>query len=126
MGFLPAADAAYLTEKGIVYEEAQDGSQKAVILRSYLLPAGRFDSAHADILILLPPGYPDVSPDMFYLVPWVRIAGANRFPSRADVPLTFRGQQWQRWSRHSTEWRPGVDGIWTMMKRIDTALKAAA
>lgn len=126
MGFLPAADAAYLNDKGIVYEEAQDGSQKAVILRAYLLPAGRFDRARADILILLPQGYPDVSPDMFYLVPWVRLTGANRFPKCADVPFTFSGQQWQRWSRHNTEWRPGVDGIWTMVKRIDTALGKAA
>jgi Prokaryotic E2 family E len=126
MGFLPAADAAYLNEKGVVHEEVQEGGRKAVILLAYPLPASRFDCARADILILLPPGYPDVSPDMFYLVPWVRLAGANRFPRCADVPFTFRGQQWQRWSRHNTEWRSGVDGIWTMVKRIETALAAAA
>lgn len=126
MAFLPAADSAYLDEKGIAHEEAQDGGQKAVILRAYALPAARFDRACADILILLPPGYPDLSPDMFYLVPWVRLVGAHRFPSRADVPFAFGGRSWQRWSRHNTEWRPGVDGIWTMVKRIDAALRSAA
>jgi len=125
MGFLPAADAAYLWGKGIAYEEAEEGGQKAIILRAYGLPDARFDSAQADILVLLPVGYPDVAPDMFYL-PWVRLRAANRYPSRADVAFSFGGRSWQRWSRHNNEWRPNIDGIWTMLKRIDAALEAAA
>ena len=65
MSFLPAADRAYLAEKGIAYEEKQDGAVKGVILKGRRLPDGRFDSAAADILIQLPPGYPDVAPDIF-------------------------------------------------------------
>lgn len=126
MAFLPSADALYLREKGIGYEEVEDGAQKGLILRSYGLPTARFDRCRADILILLPRGYPDVPPDMFYLLPWVRLAQVNRYPRAADVPFPFRGQSWQRWSRHNAEWRPGVDGIWTMLKRIDTALEVAA
>jgi hypothetical protein len=126
MVFLPAVDVAYLETKGIVYDEVVEGAQKAVILKSYGLPAARFDACKADILILLPPGYPDVAPDMFYLLPWVRLAVVNRYPKAADQPFAFRGQSWQRWSRHNTEWRPGVDGISTMIKRIDAALSAAA
>jgi len=126
MAFLPVADAAYLKKKGVAYEEAQDGSQKAIILRSYGLPAARFDAGQADILILLPGGYPDIAPDMFYLLPWIRLKGINRYPKAADVAFPFRGQNWQRWSRHNTDWRPGIDGIWTMLKRIDAALAVAA
>ena len=126
MPFLPAADALYLKEKGIAYEEVEDGAQKGLILRSYGLPAARFDLGRADILILLPRGYPDVAPDMFYLLPWVRLARVNQYPKAANVPFAFRGQSWQRWSRHNPEWRPGVDGIWTMLKRIDNALAVAA
>lgn len=126
MSFLPSADREYLTSKGFEFEEAIDGGQKAVILKARPLPKGRFDVSVADILILLPSGYPDCPPDMFYLMPWVRLVNGNRYPNAADQPLSFRGQSWQRWSRHNNEWRPGVDGIWTMIKRIETALEVAA
>jgi hypothetical protein len=126
MSFLPTTDAAYLREKGIAYDEAEENGHKAVIFRAYNLPAARFDSGCADILIILPPGYPEVPPDMFYLLPWVRLAAGNRYPNAADQPFAFKSQNWQRWSRHNNEWRPNVDGIWTMLKRIDAALEVAA
>jgi hypothetical protein len=126
MSFLPEPDRTYLASKAISFEEAEDGGRKAIILKGYALPDGRFDADVADILILLPPGFPDVSPDMFYLLPWVKLVPANRFPNAADQPLSFGGKSWQRWSRHNNDWRPGVDGIWTMIKRIDHALEIAA
>lgn len=126
MSFLPAADRAYLAEKGIAYEEKQDGAVKGVILKGRRLPDGRFDSAAADILIQLPPGYPDVAPDMFYLLPWVKLRQGGRYPNAANVAQSFAGQSWQRWSRHNSEWRPGIDGIWTMIKRVEDALEKAA
>lgn len=126
MIFLPSRDRAYLESKGIQYEEHEEGGQKGVILKARPLPTGRFDAENADILILLPTGYPDAPPDMFYLLPWVKLADDGRYPRRADRPFQFSGQSWQRWSRHSKEWRPGADGIWTMVKRIDFALQEAA
>jgi hypothetical protein len=126
MSLLPSSDAAYLGQKGIAYDEVEENGQKAIVFRAYGLPAARFDSSRADILIILPPGYPDVAPDMFYLLPWVRLAAVNRYPNAADQPFSFKGQIWQRWSRHNNEWRPNVDGIWTMLKRIDAALQVAA
>lgn len=124
--FLPARDREYLAEKGITYEEVVDGGQRGVILRQYPLPAGLFDTAEADLLILIPTGYPDVPPDMFYMLPWVKLSGNNALPRCADQPHPFAGQTWQRWSRHNSEWRPGVDGIWSMLKRVDHALEVAA
>jgi hypothetical protein len=126
MGFLPSDDVAHLQSKGIVYKEVEQAGQKGVVLVAYSHPAARFDVNNADILILLPPGYPDVGPDMFHLLPWVRLVAGNRYPNRADQPFQFCGQNWQRWSRHNPDWRPGIDGIWTMLKRIDTALRVAA
>lgn len=126
MSFLPPADRQYLESKAITYQEAEEGGKKGVILKNRPLPSGRFDVAHADVLILLPKGYPDIAPDMFYLLPWVRLAPSNTYPSKADQPLDFAGKKWQRWSRHNTEWRPGVDGIWTMIKRVEDALEKAA
>jgi E2/UBC family protein E len=69
MSFLPKTDVAYLEEKGIAYEEVEENRQKAIIPRAFGLPPARFDASQADILIVLPPGYPDVPPDMFYLLP---------------------------------------------------------
>jgi hypothetical protein len=126
VSFLPPADRGYLTSKGICFEEVEEGSQNGLILKRWSLPGGRFDTAEADILIILPPGYPDVAPDMFHLLPWVKLKQSNTYPRKADCSVTFHGQNWQRWSRHNTDWRPGVDGIWTMLKRVETALAEAA
>ena len=126
MSFLPEKDREYLNAKRIVFQEIADGGQKGVVLKDKTLPEGRFDVAKADVLILLPPGYADVAPDMFYLLPWVRLVPANCYPRKADHPVGFAGQSWQRWSRHNPEWRPGTDGIWTMIKRIDDAIEKAA
>ncbi len=87
---------------------------------------GLFDATHANILVLISAGYPDAAPDMFYTLPWVKVSARNAWPRAADHPQALAGQTWQRWSRHINEWRPGIDGIWTMLKRIDHALQVAA
>ena len=125
MAILPLKDRRYLTERGIQFEEV-DGPPKALVLQGYELPPQRFDAANADVLILLPAAYPDCAPDMFYAVPWLKLVGSNSYPKAADQPMDFGGKSWQRWSRHNDAWRPGVDGIWTMLKRVDTALEVAA
>jgi hypothetical protein len=126
MSILPSADREYLDSKQIRFEEVTDGTTSAIILKSWKLPDGQFDAGAADILVVLPSGYPDVAPDMFHLLPWVKLAKAGRYPNAADQPVSFAGKSWQRWSRHNAEWRPGVDGIWTMIKRIEHALAIAA
>lgn len=124
--FLPLRCRRYLEERGISYDEVDDCGQRGVVLRDVALPAGLFAAAAADILIILPAGYPDVTPDMFYAQPWLTVAATGRYPNCADQPLSFAGRNWQRWSRHNNQWRPGVDGIWTMIKRVQTALEKAA
>ncbi|NKN03073.1 multiubiquitin domain-containing protein [Rhizobium leguminosarum] len=123
---LPPEDREYLQEQNIAFEEVADGSSKAVVLKGWSLPPARFDAGAADILILLPAAYPDCAPDMFYLMPWVRLAASQRYPNAADQPHAFAGKSWQRWSRHNNAWRPGIDGIWTMVRRIERALEIAA
>ncbi|MDI1266279.1 MAG: E2/UBC family protein [bacterium] len=125
MSVLPSRCRKYLTEREVALEEV-DGPQKAVILRAYPVTSGRFNVDKADFLIVLPSGYPDVRPDMFYALPWLKLMKGDRYPNCADQPFDFSGQRWQRWSRHQEQWRPGVDGIWTMLRRLDAALEAAA
>lgn len=126
MSFLPPSDQEYLASKGILFEEIEDGGKKGLVLKGWRLPNGRFDATAADILIILPSGYPDVAPDMFHLMPWVKLVSVGRYPTKADQSVTFAGKSWQRWSRHNKEWRAGADGIWTMIKRVQDALEKAA
>ncbi len=123
---LPRRDEQYLRERGLAYQEVTEGGCTGVIFKDYLLPNDQYDVKSTDILILLPSGYPDVPPDMFYCMPWVKLATHNGYPVAADVPFTFNSRTWQRWSRHNNQWRRGKDGIWTMLKRIDCALLSAA
>lgn len=122
---LPAMDRTYLEDHAIAYDLVIEGRQAGVILKNVLLPAGKFDHAQADLLILLPSGYPDACPDMFFTLPWLRLTEAGRYPTCADVPHMCGGNRWQRWSRHSGAWRPGVDGLQTMITRARHAIEGA-
>ena len=126
MAVLPSHCRRYLNARGIAFEELEQDAHKALIFKQFGLPTGRFDAPSADLLILLPAGYPDNPPDMFYTMPWLKLATSNRYPIRADQPFDFHGSRWQRWSRHNSQWRAGVDGIWTMIKRVETAMESAA
>lgn len=124
---LPTSDNEYLNEKGIQFELVEDGGQRAIILKNCSLPPGRYDQENADVLVILPNGYNDVGPDMFHTLPWVKLMPENAYPSRADVAVQFNGQNWQRWSRHAEgkDWRPGVDGIQTVIQRFKAAAEGA-
>lgn len=125
MSILPESELSYLRDKGVSFEERADGGQNAIILKDYALPAGKYDRDHSDVLIVLPPGFPDAPPDMFYLFPWVKLRDSNRYPRAADQSHQFAGISWQRWSRHSNEWRAGRDGIASFIKRVQHAIEIA-
>ena len=107
------------------FDVVEGGGQRGVILRGFALPEGKFTVASTDVLILLPPGYPDAPPDMFYCLPWLTLAATRQEPRATQARLAFNGQTWQRWSRHNSEWRPGIDGLHTMVKRAERAFAKA-
>jgi len=126
MSVLPRQDRRYLEGRGITVREVVEGAKKGVILTGITLPEGKYQVAQADILILLPPSYPEVAPDMFYAAPHLKLVAGQREPRCTQARQAFDGQNWQRWSRHNNQWRPGTDGIWTMVKRVEEALEVAA
>ncbi|MHB1214223.1 MAG: multiubiquitin domain-containing protein [Thiobacillus sp.] len=122
---LPEADQRYLDSHGITAEMISDGPHTGVVLKQMLVPAEKFNHLATDLLVILPPGYPDIAPDMFFCDPWLTLVSAGRYPTCADRPHEFLGRNWQRWSRHNSSWRPGIDGLHTMIKRIEHALAEA-
>ncbi len=123
---LPPEDVECLESSGFAWEAIQHGTQRGIVMRSFLLPAGLRPS-EVDLLIRIPPQYPVAALDMFYLSP-----GASRTDGRPIDRLTteaFDGVSWQRWSRHrlpEQRWRPGVDSISTHLHLVTSALRADA
>ncbi|NQY97499.1 MAG: multiubiquitin domain-containing protein [Henriciella sp.] len=123
---LPSKDETYLHDQGLTFEVVQTGRGMGVILKDFLLPEGVFDQANADVMILLPNGYPDACPDMFYVSPWIKVVHTGQYARAANVSFQFGGRDWQRWSRHNQAWRPGIDGLHTMIARARTAFQKCA
>ena len=78
-------------------------------------------------MIILPNGYPEVRPDMWYFNPALLLVPSNSLAKQTQANINFEGKIWQRWSRHypANEWRCGIDGIHTYLKKVQTALENA-
>ena len=128
--FLPEFDRDYLLEKSYHFEEKIDIStgQKGLIIKNWVLPIGKFNFQSVDLLVLIPNGYPEIRPDMWYFSPAILLASTNQPARQTQVNINFSGQNWQRWSRHfpANEWRSGIDGIHTYLKKIEAALELAS
>jgi hypothetical protein len=126
--FLPEFDREYLDAKHLPFEQRTADGLNGLVLTNFALPRGKYNVNTADLLIIIPPGYPDVHPDMFYLHPTVLLAPSNAYPRATEAVIAFDGKQWQRWSRHlnSAEWRVGIDGIHTYIQKVITALEIAS
>jgi hypothetical protein len=126
---LPSKDRKYLVEKQLKFREVTDGAKNGLIIDDFLIqPDGKFSVEKSSLLIILPIGYPDVPPDMFYFIPELRLKFTGSYPAQADqFPVHF-SQKWQQWSRHAPidQWRVGKDGIQSYLQRVFTALNTAS
>ena len=126
---LPSNDRNYLESKGFAYREINDGALKGLIIDNFsVIPEGKFNVSASSLLILLPQGYPDVPPDMFYFHPELKLTANNSYPDRANSKPSYFQIAWQCWSRHApaTDWRAGIDGIHSYIQRVLAALKDAS
>jgi len=123
--FLPESDRDYLTAKGIQFEQKTIGRLNGLLIKNWKLPEGKYDHACSDLLILVPPGYPDVHPDMWYFDPPILLLPNNTNAIATDGKYSFDGKVWQRWSRHLApgEWRSSIDGIHTFLQKVNIALE---
>lgn len=123
---LPASDQGRLVERGADFTVATDANMLCVTIRSFALPSG-YDRAHADLLLRLSPGYPDIPPDMWWFFPAVKRASGTPIPA-TESQETYLGQTWQRWSRHLQpgQWKSGIDGLESYLALIRSELEKSA
>ena len=119
--WLPEVDADFLCEKGFQFEEHQVGGEVRLVIHNFPLPLA-YVPRTCDLLLKLPAGYPNANPDMFWTSPAVRLAD-GRTPMSAEVMEFCDGRDWQRWSRHSGSWRPGVDNLRSKLRAVQSELE---
>lgn len=119
-------DRALLDGLELTWSVLPEGGWLTLIVFAWPLPPG-FDAAAADLMLRVPPGYPDMPLDMWYFSPAVARADGAAF-EQTQVRETFSGREWQRWSRHLNpgDWKPGVDDLRSYLARLRGELLRAA
>lgn len=120
---LPHNDVTCLIERGIKHTISMESNMTCVVLQEYRLPVG-YDRDHADLLLRLNPGFPDVQPDMWWFDPAIRLKD-GRAVKATDVTEHYLGRNWQRWSRHLNggQWRTGTDSLESYLALIGRELE---
>lgn len=118
-------DARHLEGAGIEASRAtihpQPGGWSFLVVSSYTLPTG-FHPGEVELLIKLPPGFPDAQPDMFWVYPPVKTAQGTL--PRATCMELLLGKEWQRFSWHLAPgaWRPGASTLRDFMRCVSGRL----
>jgi hypothetical protein len=109
------AEAGLAPERAAVHAEV--GGWSFLVISDYELPSG-FEPNRVDLLLKLPPGYPDAAPDMFWVSPAVRMTNGN--VPRATSNERLLGKNWQRFSWHlaAGAWKPGVSDLRDFLRCI--------
>jgi hypothetical protein len=107
---------------GARYEEG--GGNRYLVVDRFPVP-GHFSPTEVKLLVLLPNGFPMAAPDMFWVEPYLRLAG-GREPEGASSYEAHLGRTWQRFSWHYTHgqgaWRLGHSGLLTHLQFCQTRL----
>lgn len=113
--------AEQLREKGFEVEIHSDSDIPMLLLRSFLLPEG-WSQEQTELLLRLPPAFPDAKPDMFWTESELRLADGS-VPKQADVIQKYLGRDWRRFSWHLSKWSPASDDILTFIEFIERRLR---
>jgi hypothetical protein len=93
-----------------------------LVVHDYPVPTGLAPSA-VDLLVKLPPAFPDAAPDMFWVSPQIRTPAGGAPQGTSPEPLL--GTSWQRFSWHLNPgaWRPGVSTLRDFMRCVRARLE---
>ena len=120
------ADKLMLDELGLPWTLVPEAGWLSLTIMGWALPSG-LAPASADLLIRIPPGYPDMPLDMWYFSPNVSRTD-GRDIEQTQVREEYSGRTWQRWSRHlaAGDWRPGTDDLRSYLARLRSELRKIA
>lgn len=112
---LPEEDVDYLSQKGYKWQLQSEGSEWWLTIEAF--PIGeRYSSRSVDMLIRIPPQYNQAPLDMWFVSPEIKLGSTGAHPPAASHFEDHFGRRWQRFSRHfPTPWRPGIDGLSTLI-----------
>jgi hypothetical protein len=119
-------DEAYLKEKGYAYELATEGENACLIIKGYPLSPNKYDHDAVDLLICIQKGYNDAKLDNYYVHPHIRLKATGQYPQAADHFEDHAGRNWQRFSRHLPQWRPGIDTLQNFLPFVHRELQDRA
>lgn len=98
-----------------------------IVFEEFILPQG-WNRDKTRLLILIPPGFPTIPPDNFYVITGLRTA-SDEIPSNYTDDLSHIGEQWGQFSFHSEQghWNPSVDvysgdNLLTFMLQVEKRL----
>lgn len=88
-----------------------------LVISDYALPAG-FTPSRVQLLLKLPPSFPDAAPDMFWVRPTVRTPSGC--VPRSTCIERLLGRDWQRFSWHLKQgaWRPGISTLGDFLRCV--------
>ncbi|MFA5841123.1 MAG: E2/UBC family protein [Candidatus Paceibacterota bacterium] len=119
---LQKEDASYLAEKSYQYELFPENNELHVIIKEFPFPTSLYSPSTAELLIKIPPGYPNTQLDMFWTNPEIKKVDGQA-PAASETREQHHGRSWQRWSRHyASGWRPGIDGLRSFIQSINAEL----
>ena len=101
-----------------------EGGLVSVVIKGFHLPVG-YQVDRSDLLVRLPPGFPDAAPDMWWFDPPLRISATGASPPNTDAMETYQDRIWQRWSRHfgGGSWRAGRSGLESYLSLVGKDLR---
>lgn len=121
---LRPADIASVEELCLPYTVTAEAGFALLQIEKFPADAG-LAPKEVTLLLRLPPGFPDATPDMFWVDPPLRTAAGATIPGTESVEQ-HAGRTWQRWSRHiQGQWRPGIDNLGTYMFYVRRCLGEA-
>ncbi|MDP8983022.1 MAG: multiubiquitin domain-containing protein [Acidobacteriota bacterium] len=96
---------------------AEAGGWTFLVISNFELPAG-FNPNRVEMLVKLPPGFPDAAPDMFWICPAVNAPNGNAPRSTSNERIL--GKNWQRFSWHlaAGAWKPGISDLRDFLRCI--------
>lgn len=109
--------AVVLDELGLPYQSQAEPGFVNVVIADYPTGPG-LEPPTTSLLVRLPLGFPDATPDMFWCDPPVVTTHGNSVAG-TESREAHAGRTWQRWSRHiQGQWRPGIDNLATYLAYI--------